>query len=383
MNTDLKDSFTSTGEKAFWHQEVLTKMRNGQGVPIVAHILPTDICQDSCGMCSVLTREGRVLKFWEIKGILDQLCPLGLKAVIISGGGNPILYRCPETGKDFNDLIDEIHGRGLQLGLITNGLKMKTYECGRQSWVTVRPETLDKLTWVRISMSGLDHERRTVEVPDINRAKTTLGFSYIYHDIFHAPHEPNHGKVSTLRDFRKYEGPDAVPAVELADDRLPWLEEQIGHYVRKYEPKYCRLLCDCLRPDLIPERHAKLQAMANRIDKDRVFSQFKPPSQPRACFKGYPHPVINSDGFLFSCDSVVLNTSDNANAEHRFNNKWRVCHWSEIAELYSKPIKPMVPNDICPGCVFSSQVEMFADIVEGVGDIPAPPSQEPEHSAFI
>lgn len=379
----LKDSFTSTGEKAFWHQEVLTKMRNKQGVPIVAHILPTDICQDSCGMCSVLTREGKSLKFWEINGILDQLCPLGLKAVIISGGGNPILWRCPESKADFNDLIDEIRQRGLEVGLITNGLKMKKYEDGRTSWVTVRPETLDKLTWVRISMSGLDHDRRTVEVPDIDKSKTTLGFSYIYHDIFHAPNEPNHGKVSTLRDFRKYEGPDAVPDVELADDRLPWLEEQIAHYVKTYDPKYCRLLCDCLRPDLIPERHAKLQAMAYRIDPQRVFSQFKPPQQPRACYKGYPHPVINSDGFCFSCDSVVLNTAGNADAEHRFHNKWRVCHWTELADLYSKPIRPLVPNDICPGCVFNGQVDMFADIVEGVGEIPPPPATEPEHSAFI
>lgn len=366
-----------------------------------------------------MTREGKVLKFSEIVGVLDQLCPLGLKAVIISGGGNPILYKCPETKKDFNDLIDEIHSRGLSIGLITNGLQMKKYpalqydmdpfvpsgkvcrtcqtgeeshapECyrimqdaGRTSWKTVRPSTLDKLTWVRVSMSGLDHERRTVEVPDIDKSKTTLGFSYIYHDIFYAPHEPNHGKVSTLRDFRKYEGYDAVPEVEWGHDRLPWLEEQISYYVKTYDPKYCRLLCDCLRPDAIPERHRLLSEMANRIDSTRVFSQFKPPSQPHACYKGYPHPVINSDGFLFFCDSVVLNTATNADAEHKFHNKWRVCHWTEISDLYSKPMVPGVPNDICPGCVFHDQVEMIADIVEGVGEIPPPPETEPEHSAFI
>lgn len=381
--TELKDSFTSTGEKLFWHQEALSNLRNGKGQPIVCHILPTDICQDSCGMCSVLTREGKSLSFLAIQGILDQLVPLGLKAVIISGGGNPILWRCAESKKDFNDLIEEIYHRGLQIGLITNGIKMKEYPCGRTSWITVRPDSLDKLTWVRISMSGLDHERRIVEVPDIDKSKTTLGFSYIYHDIFYAPNEPNHGKVSTLRDFKKYQGEDAAPVVEYADDRLPWLEEQISYYVKKYEPTYTRLLCDCLRPDVIPERHATLQAMANRIDPQRVFSQFKPPVQPRACFKGYPHPVINSDGGVFSCDSVVLNTAPDANAEHKFHNKWRVCHWTELADLYSKPVRPLVPNNICPGCVFSGQAEMLADIVEGVGEIPPAPSQEPEHSAFI
>ncbi len=379
--TELKDSFTSTGEKLFWHQETLSKLRNKQGQPIVVHILPTDTCQDTCGMCSVLTREGKSLSFKDICGILDILCPLGLKAVIISGGGNPILWR--DKDKDFNDLIEEIHRRDLQAGLITNGLKMKEYEDGRTSWVTVRPDTLDKLTWVRISMSGLDHERRTVEVPDIDRTKTTLGFSYIYHDIFYAPNEPNHGKVSTLRDFRKHQGEDATPIVEWADERLPWLEQQIGNYVRKYQPDYLRLLSDCLRPDIIPQRHATLQAMANRIDPSRVFSQFKPPVQPRSCYKGYPHPVVNSCGGVWSCDSSVLNTAPDADAEHRFNNKWRVCHWSELAELYSKPVRPLVANNICPGCVFSSQVDMLAEVVEGASEIPPAPSFEPQHSAFI
>lgn len=381
--SELVQEFTSTGSKLFWHQEALANMRNKKGQPIVAHILPTDTCQDTCGMCSVMTREGKQLPFSAIVGILDQLCPLGLKAVIISGGGNPILWKCTESKKDFNDLIDEICGRGLQVGLITNGLKMKKYPSGRTSWVTVRPETLDKLTWVRISMSGLDHERRTVEVPDIDQTKTTLGFSYIYHDIFYAPHEPNHGKVSTLRDFRRHEGETAVPVVEYADDRLPWLEDKIKYYVETYKPTYCRLLCDCLRPDLIPQRHATLSAMAERIDPARVFSQYKPPRQPHACYKGYPHPVINSDGWLFFCDSVVLNTAEGADAGHKFSNKWRVCHWTEITDLYSKPMRPGVPNDICPGCVFHQQVDMLAEIVEGDSPIPPAPLMEPEHSAFI
>lgn len=381
--TNLVQEFTSTGSKLFWHQEAMVNMRNKKGQPIVAHILPTDTCQDSCGMCSVMTREGKHLSFADINGILDQLCPLGLKAVIISGGGNPILWKCAESKKDFNDLIDEIHGRGLEIGLITNGLKMKVYPGGRTSWVTVQPETLDKLTWVRISMSGLDHERRTVEVPDIDKSKTTLGFSYIYHDIFHAPNEPNHGKVSTLRDFRKHEGDDAVPVVEWADDRLPWLEGKIRYYVEKHDPTYVRLLSDCLRPDLIPQRHATLSALANRIDPTRCFSQNKPPRQPHACYKGYPHPVINSDGWLFFCDSVVLNTAVGADAEHKFSNKWRVCHWTEISELYSKPMRPGVPNDICPGCVFNTQTDLIAAIVEDQIETPLPDGPMPEHVNFI
>lgn len=379
----LTGSYTSTGEKLWWHQDVLRSMRDEKkGKPIVAHLLIDDRCQDSCSFCSVLTREGNQLPFGVIQGILDQLVPLGLKAIIISGAGNPILYKCRLTGKDFNDVIDEIKGRDLEIGLITNGAAMKEYPCGRTSWKMVRPETLDKLTWVRISMSGLDHNRKVVQVPDIDKTKTTLGFSWIMADIIHEPAEPNHGKVSTLRDVITplVEGDGRVEYVE---DRMPWIEEQIRFYVEKYDPKYVRLLSNCLEPEKIDHRHAILSAMGERIDPTRVFSQRKPPSQPRVCYKGYAHPVVNSDGWCFSCDSVVLNTAADADAKHRFNNKWRVCRWDELAKLYADPIRPLVPNNICSGCVFNSQVDALGDVVDGLMDTPPMPDAEPEHSAFI
>jgi len=380
----LKESFTSTGSKLAWHQDVLKSMREDKrGKPVVVHLLIDDRCQDSCSFCSVLTREGNQLPFGIIQGILDQLVPLGLKSVILSGAGNPILYRCKLTGRDFNDVVNEIHGRGLQIGLITNGMPLKQYPCGRTSWKTVSPETLDKLTWVRISMSGLDHERKVVQVPDIDKSRTTLGFSWIMADIIKAPHELNHGKVSTLRDFHRYEGLDAIPEIESVDDRMPWIEDQIREYVEKYDPKYVRLLSNCLEPEKIDQRHVALSEMGARIDKNRVFSQWKPPAQPRVCYKGYPHPVVNSDGWVFSCDSVVLNTKDNADADHRFNNKWRVCRWDELTKLYADPIRPLVPNDICSGCVFNQQVDELGDIVDGFMDTPPMPETEPEHSAFI
>lgn len=386
--SELVQEFTSTGVKFFLHQENMKSLRNGRGMPVVSHIMLTDICQHSCAMCSVATREGNSLTMTQVREYLDQIIPLGLKAVILSGGGNPILYRCKETKADFNDAVDLIKSYGLEIGLISNGMPMVDWaeKDGkwskaqpsdahgvhlRKSWKTVQPDTLDKLTWVRVSMSGLDHSEREVFVPDIDRNKTTLGFSYIYHDIIHSPREQNHGKVSTMQDFRKHEGENAVPVAEWAHDRLPWLEDQIRHYVKRYEPSYCRLLCDCLRPDLIPERHATLSQMAIRIDPQRCFSQFKPPKAPKRCFLGYIHPVLNSDGLVFPCDSVCL-----ANAalkgEHKFGSPWAVCKWNEIADYFSKPVKSMVDSErLCSGCVFHSSNDILASVVDG-GESPIP-----------
>ena len=391
----LNDTFTSTGHKFFSHQEAMAKLRNGKGQPVVSHVMLTDVCQHTCAFCSVQARAGDSLAFDDVMSYLDTLSAYGLKAVILSGGGNPILYRCKVTGKNFNDVVDAIHERGLEIGLITNGMSLKRWNWGedngvgvnwhdedhviwRKSWQTVRPSTLDKLTWIRISMAGLDHAEQEVYVPDIDPTKTALGFSYVAHDLYREPMDPHHGKVSTKLDLlsgNKFREPDWS-----FESRIGELTGQIEHYVKTYRPRYVRLLPNCLEPKMIPRRCDQLQDIANIIDPSVVFVQQKPPKAPHACYLGYIHPVLNCDGFVYPCDSCVLNET----AGHQFANPWRVCHMSEIAQLYEKPVRSLIadPSRLCQGCVFTRSNE----ILEGVrnGDIePIPPSEVPEHANFV
>jgi len=129
---ELDTSFTSTGEKLFYHQEAMQALRDGKGMPISCWIAATDACNSKCGFCSVGQRPQDVLPFRVIKGFLDQLVPLGLKSVTWSGGGNMLLWRCKETGKNCNDLIDYAYGIGHD----------PTQANCRTSWVEVRNEYL-------------------------------------------------------------------------------------------------------------------------------------------------------------------------------------------------------------------------------------------------
>lgn len=374
----LVSTFTSTGEKLFFHQEAMQALRDGSGKPIHAWLAAHDLCNHKCSFCSVGEREGDSLPFSVIQRFFEDLAELGLKAVTLSGGGNSILYRCKQSGADFNDLVDFLHGLGLQIGVITNGMPMKLYilPFQRMSWKAVRPETLDKLTWCRISMSGLDHNHREqqVFVPDFDPSKTTLGFSWIMSDSYEEPSH-KHGWVSTPEDIKT---PMENRRVIKATDRLPWIEEQVASYVEKHSPQYVRLLCNCLQPEQIPERHAILSDMAKRINPEVVFSQFKPPRQPRKCFKVFPHPCLNSCGGVFSCDSVVLNRD----AGHKFGSKWRICEASQIKELYAHPERFNMPDGWCPGCVFADQVDLLYDIRNGA-QTPLPDGPPPQHVNFV
>lgn len=384
---ELTNTFTSTGAKFFAHQEVMTKLRNGQGQPVVTHVMLTDVCNHTCAFCSVQARAGDSLNYNHVMGYLDILQQYGLKAVILSGGGNPILYHCKVTKKKFDHVVKAIHSRGLEIGLITNGIRLERYQqdssCAmRWSWKGVAPETLDRLTWVRISMAGMDHKEDCVYVPDIDPEKTTLGFSYVAHDIYDEPEDPHHGKVSRPLDLisgNRNRAPNLF-----FEERIDKLTEQITYYVKKYKPAYVRLLPNCLEPDLISHRCKQLQAMADVINfatnRDVAFVQHKPPRAPNVCLLGYIHPVLNCDGYIYPCDSCVLNEA----AEHQFANPWRVCRWDEVGQLYEKPVRSLIDNpaERCPGCVFHGSNDILEDVRDGLIDT-TPPAQTPVHVNFV
>ena len=397
---ELDTSFTSTGAKLFHHQEAMQALRDGKGMPISCWIAPTDVCNFKCSYCSVQERAGDSLKFSQITGFLDQLIPLGLKSVTLSGGGNCLVYKCKESGKNIEDVVKYAYERGLEVAMITNTVALADYRIIlkdgepvwtllkneeretakqegwyiRKGWRTLSPGALDMLTWCRISLAGLDHNHLNhgVCVPDFDQTRTTLGFSWIMGDSFEEPAH-KHGWVSTPDDV-KTPGGKFIDAQE----SLPWIEEQIKTFVEKYNPGYVRLLCDCLRPDLIPERHKILTDMAVRIDGGkRVFSQNKPPRQPKKCFKVLTRPCLNADGWTYPCDSTILNKT----AGHKFGSAWRVCRWDEVGDLMQNPAKYAMPENICPGCVFPDQVDLINEIVHG-RETPAPDGHI-EHANFV
>lgn len=397
---ELKSDFTSDGSKMFFHQEAMTKLRNGKGQPVVTHCMITDVCQHVCAFCSVQARAGDVLPFNDIMAYLDILIRFGLKAVILSGGGNPILYKCKETGRNFNDVVDAIHDRGLEIGLITNGMPLKTYPHdwawksdggGRESWATVHPRTLDKLTWIRISMAGLDHAENEVYVPDIDPAKTTLGFSYVAHDIYTEAADPHHGKVSSPADLLsgdRHRAPDRP-----FSSRMVELTEQFEHYVTTYKPAYLRLLPNCLQPSMIAGRCDQLAKIARVVNhaaaREVAFVQQKPPAAPNVCLIGVLHPVLNCDGYCYPCDAVVLAAAERGYREgkpnHKFDDPWRICHWSEIGKLYEGELPRSLihePGEQCKGCVFTNQNLILEGVRNGTID-PVAPAETPVHSNFI
>jgi len=280
--------YTSTANKLFNHMDRLEDIKkHGKWRPINLQLCPTNKCNLNCSFCSVKERGDYELTLEEIKDSIDAFMKVGpIESLEISGGGDPTMY------KYINEVIEYGHDLGLHIGLITNGVLAKK---------KITQENLDKLMWLRISLSCFD-VGMDIDVPTI---KGTLGFSYVWHDG---------SKLEVL--------------------------DKIYEYAKKYDTEYVRIVPDCL----VYEKQMQHRDTVNRLIKekgysDELFVQTKAYDIHDKCYIGYLKPCLYSDGYLYQCTA-------NALYERKFTDKWRMCHMKDIVEYWSKPMKAF-PNSMC------------------------------------
>lgn len=138
--------------KIFAHPEKIDAMRNNlRTSPLFVLINPTNKCNHRCYYCSyaddVLGLRDRVepndeIPWDKMREIIGDLSEIGTKAVIFSGGGEPLVY--PRIVDTLNDVVR----RGIDLAIITNGQLLNGE----------RAEALRNAKWVRISFDSADAE---------------------------------------------------------------------------------------------------------------------------------------------------------------------------------------------------------------------------------
>jgi pyruvate-formate lyase-activating enzyme len=251
----------------------LKSYREGCGNTIIStHISPTAKCNLNCKYCSVSNREkGEEIPLSTALKYIIELKKRGLKAVVLTGGGEPTLY------KDLDLLIYILKDYfDLKVGLITNGTT------DNLDYKVVR-----SLDWVRISWNG-----KKIKFPT-NNVRGTLGMSYIW------------------------------DGQEEQWDNL----ENVG---RKIGSEYIRVLPDC-NSDNIEELHERL---SNISKKYGFMHQHKTPSKSEGniCHQSYFRPYLSEigGGTVFPCDSLVLNDRTGL-----FEDKYALCKAEDVKDVCS------------------------------------------------
>jgi MoaA/NifB/PqqE/SkfB family radical SAM enzyme len=165
--------------KVYWHRDRLDALSRGEiSVPVQIQLIISDLCNQDCSFCayrmsgnlsnelfgvvktdgSVNNNPNRMISYEKIVEILEDAARMGVKAIQLTGGGEPSVH------PKFEQVIEKCYELGLEVGLVTNGIKLSERAI----------ELLTKATWVRVSVdaSNVDSYTAIRRVPVIhyNRA---------------------------------------------------------------------------------------------------------------------------------------------------------------------------------------------------------------------
>jgi hypothetical protein len=276
-----------------------------------------------------------------IKDYVDKLVSRGLRAVIITGGGEPTLY------PDINDLVNWLKlERGLSVAMITNGTL--THRVHVPTWKL--------FSWVRVSINTFNGFERRIRLPrDILSADCVLGCSFI---------------VSS-------------------DDDIAMLPIIASSPITK-ESTYIRVLPNCLLPqERLTELHAKVKKALEALDDERFFHQdknFRAPNEDE-CHQSFFRPYLSEvpwhgdgiPGSVYPCDSVVLN-----DAAACFEKKYQLCKLENVLDHLDGRVEPAFsPHADCKNCVFCHSVEMLGRFKRGEQDERASHVSPLVHEEFV
>ena len=206
IKSDKEHKYTSTGIKFWKHPNQMNEFKDdGKNTIISTHISPEGSCNLNCSYCSVKKRsKTHRIELNTIKDYIEKLMTRGLKAVIITGGGEPLLY------PHINELTQWIKEKGLSLALITNGT------------CTDKLDDWSVFSWVRVSINEIPNWKERISLPVDKISKdTTIGCSYI-----------------------------------IDTDRLIEIKDDLSFMLDKLNAEYLRLLPNCLlgREELISKK---------------------------------------------------------------------------------------------------------------------------------
>ena len=134
--------------KIFHQQEAINNIKNGKHIaPIHVQIIPTNRCNQSCEGCAYRLDgyssnksfyQQDELSWEKLQEIVCDCKEMGVKAIQLTGGGEPTLH------PKFLDLCSLILGKGISLGVVTNGVK----------WSNDHSNVLSRCKWVRFSIDS-------------------------------------------------------------------------------------------------------------------------------------------------------------------------------------------------------------------------------------
>lgn len=173
--------------KILYHADKLRELNNSEIVaPITCEIDLTDgACNNKCKYCFFNNNSNSNLETIDknrLFELLVELKKMGVKAIELAGGGEPLMH------PDFQEIIDYIDSLNFKFGIVTNGLLLNKYHFNKKNLEFIRV-SLDAATpdvyQVVHGVNTFDRVINNIEsiVNRVNSNKIGIGFLIVPENI--------------------------------------------------------------------------------------------------------------------------------------------------------------------------------------------------------
>lgn len=256
--------------------------------PIHVEIDPTSSCQQDCIRCSykqnidgerdyIIHRKGVSIPFPRFKDLVKEFANLGMLAVTLSGGGEPLIYPSIEY------IISEIVSRKIKLGVITNLA------------VDIDLKLLSEAVWVRVSLDAATEDTYNI----LHRPSNKKAFDLVLHNIrglLGCNRELDLGVNFLIQPENYHEVWSAANLVKAMGGKYVRFVPVIATECIDYEKILSEIRPDLSRTLRLTDEHFHVFVIDERFDslksKEKSYS---------FCYKQQIHPLIGSDGNVYPC----------------------------------------------------------------------------------
>ena len=297
---------TSNTVKLYKHLDTLKLLQEGQVVPILIHMSPTNKCNLNCVHCCFKNREKNLdMPFDVAKSGIEQFYRLGTRALELTGGGDPTLY------PQINELIAFLHDMGFHLGINTNAISSGLVK----EW--------DRFDWVRVSMNTFDYDV-AIDIDPIRQSGADLTACYIWN------------KNSTEETLNR------VAAFCIKENIV------------------CRIAPDCIKP--VDEIDADMEMLKLlHVEPPLFLSDFNVTTTRHSldCRLHMIKPCFYTDGYVYPCPSLELAHENDCQLPLSF----RICNHTEIYDFYKSEKALAATERTCSYCKYAKQQVVLDELL--------------------